>query len=255
MSDVHPAALCGFSEGAGAYARGRPDYPRELLGWLRDSLRLGPGKTAVDLGAGTGKFTLLLHESGAQVIAIEPVEAMRAQLSAALPDVQSVTGTAQAIPLPDGSADAIVCAQSFHWFACPAALEEIHRVLRPDGSLGLVWNVRDETINWVAAISKLLAHYEGRVPRFHTGEWRQVFDGRLFTDLIETRFSYRHVGAAQQVIVDRFLSVSFVAALPDDEKEKIAARLTALMAIHANVKGRDVIEMPYLTRAFHCFRK
>ncbi len=255
MSDVHPAALQGYSEGAGAYERGRPDYPRELLNWLRHALRLGPGKTAVDLGAGNGKFTRLLAETGADVIAIEPVEAMRAELSAALPAIHSTSGTAQAMPLAAESVDAVLCAQSFHWFACAEAMAEIHRVLRPGGMLGLVWNVRDETINWVAATIRLLKPYEGSAPRFHTGEWRRPFDGRSFTDLTEARFSYRHVGAATEVIVDRFMSVSFIAALPNEERAKIVEKLNTLIATHADVKGRDVIEMPYLTRAFHCTRK
>ncbi len=255
LSDVHPAALYGYSEGAGSYERGRPDYPRELLAWLKHTLHLGPGKTAVDLGAGTGKFTRLLAETGADVIAIEPVEAMRAELSAALPAIHSASGTAQAIPVASESVDAVLCAQSFHWFACAEAVAEIHRVLRPGGMLGLVWNMRDETINWVAATTRLLKPYERNTPRFHTGEWRQPFDGRLFTDLTEVRFSYRHVGAATEVIVDRFMSVSFIAALPDEEKARILGKLNMLIATHADVKGRDAIEMPYLTRAFHCTRK
>jgi SAM-dependent methyltransferase len=255
MNTVHPMAQSGYSEGAGAYERGRPDYPRELLSWLRHSLRLGQGRGALDLGAGTGKFTRLLLETGAEVIAVEPVDAMRDALSAALPGVDVRPGTAQTIPAETASVDAVVCAQSFHWFARGEAVTEIHRVLRPGGRLGLVWNVRDETINWVAATTRMLRPYEGNAPRFHTGEWRQPFDGRLFTDLVETRFSYRHIGAAQEVIVDRFMSVSFIAALPPDQKAKIAAKLDTLIATHAGVKGRDIIEMPYLTRAFHCARK
>ena len=131
MTDVHSAALRGFSEEAEKYARGRPDYPDEILDWLRTKLELSAGKTAVDLGAGTGKFTRLLVQTGAGIVAVEPVGAMREQLIRALPGVQAVAGTAQDMPLGSASADALTCAQSFHWFATEEALVEIHRVLKP----------------------------------------------------------------------------------------------------------------------------
>jgi hypothetical protein len=122
MTKIHPAAFTGFGAEAQAYARGRPDYPAELLSWLRGSLGLTPDRVAVDLGAGTGKFTKLPLQTGAQIIAVEPVDAMRAQLSAGLPGVSTIPGTAQAMDLQ---------AQAFHWFAGERALAEIHRIAFP----------------------------------------------------------------------------------------------------------------------------
>ena len=106
---------------------------------------LGSGRRVLDLGAGTGKFTKYLLATGAEVVAVEPVVAMRERLTAAFPRVRALSGQAEAIPLGDATVDAVVCAQAFHWFATPAALAEIVRVLRPGGQLGLIWNVRDET--------------------------------------------------------------------------------------------------------------
>lgn len=245
----------GFSGAAGRYQRGRPDYPQELLAWLREAIVLGPRKTAVDLGAGTGKFTKLLISTGADVIAIDPVDAMLDELAAAVPGVKRAAGAAEAIPAIGASVDAVLCAQSFHWFSTAAALEEIHRVLRPTGKLGLVWNVRDERVDWIAAVNKIITPYEGDTPRFQTGDWRRAFDGKFFTDLVETRFSYRHVGTAQEVVVDRFMSVSFIACLPADERAEIAERLVSLTTTHSDLKGRDMIEVPYHTHAFHSSKK
>ncbi len=180
---------------------------------------------------------------------------MRAELAAALPGVTSAAGTAQHIPVASESVDAVLCAQSFHWFANTAALQEIHRVLRPGAMLGLVWNVRDESVDWVAATTRLIAPYEGDAPRFHTGAWRMPFDGTLFGDLIETQFKHRHVGPTREVVLDRVMSVSFIAALASDEKAKIAGKLEVLMATHPDLKGRPMIEMPYRTRAFYCTRR
>lgn len=135
---LHHAARDGFSTQAEAYVRGRPEYPTAIQDWLRAELSLRTGCTVVDLGAGTGKFTSQLTASGARVLAVEPITAMADQLRKEQPGVQILEGTADRIPLADSSCDAVVCAQSFHWFATETALAEIRRVLRPGGSLGLV---------------------------------------------------------------------------------------------------------------------
>ena len=252
---MHSAARQGFEKEAGTYARGRPDYPAALADWLRGTLRLGPGRHAADVGAGTGKFTTLLAATGAEVTAVEPVDAMRAQIEARhLPTVRAVAGTAQALPLADGALDAVVCAQAFHWFASREALEEFHRVLRPGGRLGLVWNVRDESVDWVAELTAIITPYEGDAPRFYKGDWRRPFPHPGFGPLVETRLPHEHVGPPQQVIVDRFMSVSFIAALPDAQRAQVRERIEALAATHPALRGRETVRFPYTTLAFHCER-
>ncbi len=175
MTQIHPAAAQGYAAQADAYARGRPDYPPAVRGWLRAALGLGPGKRAIELGAGTGKFTPNLQAIGAHVFAVEPVAAMRAQLHLQHPDLAVLGAAAEHLPLPDACVDAVVCAQSFHWFAHASALAEIKRVLKPGGALGLIWNVRDERIGWVAALAAIVAPYEGGAPRYHSQRWRKLF--------------------------------------------------------------------------------
>lgn len=252
---VHNAAQQGFSRSAATYSRGRPDYSPALLAWLRQTLCLEPGKSALDLGAGTGKFTQLLLRTGAGVVAVEPVDAMRMQLLQNVPGVTALAASAQSMPLADESVDVVVCAQAFHWFASPEALREIGRVLRPGGKLGLVWNVRDETVDWVAAITRIIAPYQGETPRFHKGEWRRLFPNDLFSDLDETAVSYRQLGSAQEVIVDRVMSVSFIAALPAADRAQVAASLNALIATQPQLRDRPSIEFPYLTRAYCSTRR
>lgn len=250
MSSVHSAAQQGFSAEAQRYAQGRPEYPEALSDWLRDALGLRPQTVAVDLGAGTGKFTRLLARTGARVVAVEPVDAMRAQLAEALPQVQALAGSAQSIPLANGFADALVCAQAFHWFATVEALEEMRRVLTAEGRLGLVWNVRDESLDWVAEITRIITPYESDAPRFYKGDWRRPFERAPFGPLRLSTFAYEHVGPPEQVIVSRFLSVSFIAALPETEKNAVAAQLRELVASHPALKGREQVALPYRTEAY-----
>ncbi|UNM22577.1 class I SAM-dependent methyltransferase [Pseudomonas sp. ArH3a] len=254
MTGVHTSAQQGFSTQAVTYAQGRPDYPRQLTGWLTEALHIDAHSTVIDLGAGTGKFTRLLNTLAPALIAVEPVQAMGVQLSKLLPDVRLVNGTAESIPLQTAVADAVVCAQAFHWFSTEAALTEIHRVLKPGGRLGLVWNVRDESVDWVAAITDIITPYEGDTPRFHSGRWREAFTGEYFTAPEMTTFAYQHVGSPQEVIMDRFLSVSFIAALPAAQKATVTAQLQALIETHPALRGRDTVAFPYQTQAYVCHR-
>ncbi len=251
---MHVAAQQGFAKEAQAYARGRPDYPAALTRWLGDALGVEPGRTVADVGAGTGKFTQLLVDTGAVVIAIEPVDAMRQRIEADLPGVRALAGTAQAIPLPDASLDALVCAQAFHWFASREVLDEFHRVLRPGGRLGLVWNARDESVDWVAALTEIITPYEGNAPRFHKGDWRLPFPHPGFGPLTELRLPHQHTGTPQNVVIDRFMSISFIAALPAAENAQVRAQLESLLATHPALRGRETLSFPYGTLAVHCSR-
>ncbi|MDE2363056.1 MAG: class I SAM-dependent methyltransferase [Hyphomicrobiales bacterium] len=250
MTTVHHAASEGFAAHADAYARGRPEYPPQAVDWLRETLRLAPGKTAVDLGSGTGKFLNTLRQTGADMVAVEPVAAMREQLLQKNSDVQALEGTAEAIPLPDASVDAVVCAQAFHWFANPRAMSEIRRVLKKGGALGLIWNVRDESVPWVRAITAIITPHEGDAPRYHTGKWREAFPAEGFGPLAQTRFPWRHRGPPDNVIVDRTCSSSFIAALPPAEHRSVAEALRALIAGTPALAGRAEVEYPYVTEAF-----
>ncbi len=247
MTDIHHAAQCGFSRASSTYVSGRPGYPIEVDSWLRDTLGVGPNKLVVDLGAGTGKFTAHLVRTGADVIAVEPVQPMLDELRRGYPSVRAQEGSATRIPLDDASADALFCAQAFHWFASSQTLEEIKRVLKPGGILGLIWNLRDETVDWVAALSRIMIPYAEGTPRFHEGQWRSVFPAEGFAELREATFEHAHRGLFETVVVDRILSVSFIAVLSLRERQEIARQIRRLANSYPDLSDRTDVRFPYRT--------
>lgn len=257
VADGTVAAIAGrgFARGAKVYAASRPGYPPAALDWLRDRLGIGPGSAVAEIGAGTGKFTRLIVETGADVVAVDPVTEMLEQLHRDLPMVRTAVAPAAALPFADASLDAIVCATAFHWFAQAEVVAEFRRVLRPDGALGLIWNVRDISIGWAARLSALIALYQGAAPRETDGAWRKVFPAPGFTPLQETRMHFDHRGPPEEVIVGRTLSTSFVAALPNDQRAALIAQVRALIAETPELAGQAEVTYRYVTAAHDCRRQ
>jgi SAM-dependent methyltransferase len=139
-----------FGTVAAAYAEHRPDYAQAAVRWALAPV--GPAPRVLDVGAGTGKLTAMLVDLGAELTAVEPDPSMLAELRRAMPDVRSLSGRAEAIPLPDASFDAVLAGQAMHWFDMSLAGPEIARVLIPGGVLGGLWNMDDDRVEWVARL-------------------------------------------------------------------------------------------------------
>ncbi|MGI0128809.1 MAG: class I SAM-dependent methyltransferase [Thermoplasmata archaeon] len=252
---THPAVR-GWDRAAATYERARPDYPRAVVRHFARVLGLGPGRTVVELGSGTGKFTRALAPLGAARVAVEPTRGMREVFRRAVPGVAVLDGTAEAIPLPDAFADAVVSAQAFHWFRTGPALREIHRVLRPGGGLGLLWNTRDETVGWSRRLSALMARYRGGTPTTRDRGWRAAFAAPRsgFSPLRHRSFRHQQEGTPA-LFVDRVLSVSVIAVLPAAERRKVAAGVRRLLAEDPDTRGRGRIVLPYRTDVYWCRRR
>jgi SAM-dependent methyltransferase len=230
MAATHPTAAAGFDRAADAYERGRPGYPADAVAHLAAHFRLGEGVTVLDLAAGTGKLTRMLATTGATVIAVEPVDGMRRVLGKAVPGARVLDGTAERIPVADGSVDAVTVAQAFHWFDADRAVAEIARVLRPGGGLGLIWNTFDTSVPWVGTLRTLVGVHRHGEPAYGHASWRDAFDAtRLFAPLEEHTF-----GLVQELeveeLVDRIGSTSYIATLPDAEREQLFGEIRALVA-------------------------
>jgi SAM-dependent methyltransferase len=248
-SELHPATR-GFELAADVYERGRPDYPSAAVRRLVQRLDLRPGRTVLDLAAGTGKLTRLLVPSGANVIAVEPIREMREELERHVRGVATMGGTAEKIPLVDAYVDAVTVAQAFHWFRTDEALREIRRVLRPGGGLALIWNTRDDRDALNAAISEILSPLGNDTPQRRQRDARAILDASgLFTPCEPALFRHRQK-VDEDGLVGRVLSISFVAAA------SAAVRADVEQQVRALAQERDGrIRVPYVTELYLAYKR
>ncbi len=252
-------AVRGWEHGAATYERARPDYPAAAVRFLRGALGVGPGSTVVELGSGTGKFTRAIAGWGAARVAIEPTAGMRSVFRAAVPEVLVLDGTAEAIPLPDRCADAIVSAQAFHWFRPGPTLREMRRVLRPRGAVGLVWNTREEA-GWSRALTELLRPYRYRTSAERgTGRapaWARAFEApRSGFGHLRYRWFRNAQWGPPSLFVERALSISAIAVLPPAGRRDVARRVRRLLATHPETAGRARLRLPMRTEVYWARRR
>ena len=254
---IDESAAVGFGRGADDYVAARPSYPSAVFDLLADELGLGPETDVLDLAAGTGKLTEDLVARGARVVAVEPVAAMRERLVALLPDIDARDGTAEALPLDDASVDLVTVGQAFHWFDAPTALAEIRRVLRPGGGLAMIWNVRDETVDWVRELGEIKDEVDGGPPYRHhrDADWEGLVDADGGYDAYTEDWFPNWQDASVEIVVGRTASTSWISALPDDRREAVLDDVRALLARHPATRGRDRFWFPHDTVVQWCRRR
>ncbi len=234
-----------FGRAAGLYEQGRPDYPSDAVAWLLDPARR-PGRSVrvADVGAGTGKLTRVLVDAGAETVAVDPDAAMLATLRESVAGVPTFVGTAERLPLPDAALDAVVLGQAWHWVEPVAASAEIGRVLRPGGVLGTIWNIRDESVPWIARLTEIM--HGSNAERLLQGgdpplaapferwesrrwQWERPVTRNVLTAMVHSRSHLITADHAERTRVDSEISVLF---------DEIGA------------VGDAVVGLPYVTKAF-----
>jgi ubiquinone/menaquinone biosynthesis C-methylase UbiE len=226
---LHPLAE-QFASMAATYERGRPDYSPAVADALMAELEIAPGAPVLDLAAGTGKLTRRLVAAGLEVLAVEPQPQLRARLAADIGAERVRDGVAEEIPLADASVDAVTVADGFHWFDHVRALAEIRRVLRPGGGLAVLNSVPDwSEASWAHDLGTLIQRTRPEHPFFDGPPWQEaVRTAEGWTAPREVRVTTSQPTSPRR-IVDYVASMSFVAALPDDERAEWLARVAALV--------------------------
>lgn len=248
MLNVHNVAVDGFGEtNVDRYNRGRPDYSFETVAQVGNILSgvVSTNPIVLELGAGTGKFTKSFLKQEVQFanswnfktenyIASEPSTAFRRNLEKSIPLIKTIEATGHRIPLANQSVDCVIAAQAFHWMATQDTLQEVYRVLRQNCPLVMVWNSVDRSIPWLKELelSVLSPLYDRDTPRYITGEWENCFKQppgrRLFGPLQRWTARTTYI-VTEDDVVDRFLSVSVAARLPDDERRTIEENIRQLV--------------------------
>jgi SAM-dependent methyltransferase len=234
-----------FGSAASAYDRYRPSYPAEAVKWAVGSPS-GPIRV-VDLGAGTGILTRVLLGFDHDVVPVEPDEAMRAELAAATPGTVPLAGSSESIPLPDNSVDAVVAGQAYHWFDPALAHVEIARVLKPGGIFAAVWNLRDESVPWVAQLTEV-AHLND-----HGVDQDRVDEAALRAAGFGPvrRESFGHVvNHTPDSLLELIKTRSYYLTAPPAGRATIADGIRNLAATHPDLAGRGNFELPYRTVVF-----
>jgi SAM-dependent methyltransferase len=216
------------------YEHGRPGYAGAAAEALAEELGLGPDSRVLDLAAGTGQLSRLFVPLVGSVVAVEPSASMRHVLARRLPSVEPLEGRAEAIPLPDGSVDAAVIGNAFHWFDGDATVAELARVLRPGGGLAVLWNIGlSSDPPWPAPLEQLVGELREKALRPErqctSGMWRPALDRAhgLFEPLRHSAVDHEH-RLDQEAFVSCVASFSFIAAMPDDERDPVLAQVRAL---------------------------
>ena len=216
---------CSFDAVAETYERGRPGYAPQAVEWIAERL---PFADVLDLAAGTGKLTRQLVALGAHVVAVEPGDGMRAVLERVVPEATALAGSAEAIPLPDASVDAITVGQAFHWFRHEEALAEMHRVLRPGGGIALLWNIWNEDDPIQRGLDELIDGSRAQFWAKRPPTRDRLAASRFFGPAEERTFT-RPFPTTPDAVVEWVASTSPVATAAPDERARIEAEVRALI--------------------------
>ncbi|NEN07246.1 methyltransferase domain-containing protein [Diaminobutyricibacter tongyongensis] len=229
-----------FDRAADVYEAARPSYPQAAVDWLVPST----AKRVLDLGAGTGKLTRLLVDRALDVVAVDPSAQMLGVFERALHGIRTHLGSAEDIPLGDASVDAVVSGQAWHWVDPVRAVPEVARVLRPGGTLGLVWNSRDESVDWVAELGRRIGGDVVYAPANTPPRVGAPF-GPLETFAVHWKQELTPEG-----LLDLVRSRSYFITKEADEQLAVLESVRRLVAEHPSLAGRDTIEMPYITECY-----
>lgn len=248
------------------YEKGRPEYSRESVEYLLEKLGVldndsSKPLTILEIGTGTGKFTRVLMDvlkprSNVRIIPSDAQASMCEKFKKIVPNVEISHFKAEDIKLPDASVDVVIIAQSFHWFANAKAVSEIHRVLVPKGTFGMIWNSRNYgEVDWVAKLQAIIEPYCQRdnTPNNLDNTWKApINDSKLFTPL-EGNEDLRlyHEGSADDML-DTVMCISSITKSTDEEKKDVEGHVRDILANHPDLKGKEIYHLPYIIPIYWC---
>lgn len=225
----------------------RPDYAPEAVAWVVERGRLGPGSMVVDLAAGTGQLSRRFAPLGVDVVAVEPARNMRAAIADRLPAVRVQAGSAEAIPLGDGVADAVVVGNAFHHFDATRAFVEIRRVLRPGGVLALFWARSVDDASPLREVDRVVERFRGasEIATAYRSWFPMPEPVAGFSPFARAEFPAAHAIRSAR-LADLYATSSDVASLPAAARARLLARVAAIardLPVTVELPGRSVVDL------------
>ena len=245
MAQDKELAIGGFAQGD-LYNASRPSYPEEAIDHFVRAFHLDATSHVLDLGAGTGIFTRQLLAHVGRVVAVEPSASMRATFAQQTPGVTILDGSDESIPLADHEVSAVFAAQAFHWFDPTRALPEIHRVLAPGGGLGLIWNERDTTVEWIRDLNHAML-WDVHQPYDPSVDFGAIVAKGPFGDVRGTTFHHAQWLTHEQVL-QRTLTTSYITLMDEASRQRLSDAVLDVVA-----RLPDPVQMPYATNVFVAF--
>ena len=252
MSDDLAERARSFGSIAEDYERWRPGVDPAVAEWFVPD----PIGRAVDVGAGTGKLARLLVGRAAEVVCVEPDERMRAVLARSVPEATVLEGAGEHIPVEDASADAVLISSAWHWMNHAATAAEVARVLRPGGTLGVVWSGVDWTSEWFREVrARVEADQTARpsglitalVDRASTDDNTHVLE--LPTDAPfsapERRWVSWDLPMSADELVGLLGTVSGVIVLPEDRRRAVIAEVRDALRTYGDLDGDATVSLPF----------
>ncbi len=237
-----------FGAWAGEYDRYRPGYPPEIFAYLLERADLTVTARVLDIGAGTGQLSRGFIDLGCDVVAVEPDDRMRAVLATVVGEHAALAGSAESLPLPDASVDAVFCGQMWHWVDPERALPEIARVLRPGGVFGILWNLRDDRVDWVSALSAVV-DLPDAYKWFATNDTPAL--GEEFGPTIARDVEHVQLSSPDDLVG---LIGTFSAVGLSDDPAVVLAAIRRLTETHPQLAGRETFGIPYVCKIFTAIR-
>jgi SAM-dependent methyltransferase len=234
-----------FDDVATAYDFGRPRYDGHAIDAI--AAAAGGGPRLLDVGAGTGRLSGPLLEKGFDVVAVEPLDAMRAILTREIGADRALAGRAEELPLPDASVDGAVCSDAWHWFDGARAADELARVIKPGGGMVVCvthprWFGSDDAPDWWLDLGAVHAALPKGDHPYLTGSRRpDGLEGHPAFEEIQVRDEPFVHSTDRAGIVAHWASMSFVATLPDGQRTELLDQIDGMLAR----RGVDEVEMPY----------
>jgi SAM-dependent methyltransferase len=235
-------AVQGFGNGS-LYDSARPEYPAEAVEFLVATLELDVSAHVLDLGAGSGIFSRQLLPYVARVTAVDPSESMRAALRETSPRIEVLEGRDTQIPMADSNVAAVFAAQAFHWFDVDRALAEIHRVLIPGGGLGLLWNERDESVEWVSDLGRAM-QWDRRQPYRVGMDFSEQIRRGTFGDIERRQFAHSQL-LDHEALYRRVLSTSYISLMEKPEQDDLMRGVERVV-----VRLPEPVSLPYVTDVY-----